>query len=82
MKALLVCVALLFSTQLLAGGGDKGGGKWEERKAKKVEMMTKRIERITKNKACVEAATTKDAFKVCMKTIKAERKEWKNKHKK
>lgn len=81
MKSILVCLALLFSTQIFADDGKIDGEKWEIRKERKLKLMDEIITRVSKNRECVKAATTKKAFKACVKVIKAERKAWKAKHK-
>ena len=78
MKSLIFLILTLLSFTTFAEDGEKGE-KWKENRDKKVERMSERIEKMTKNRDCIKAAATKEAFKECMSAMKADRKEWKHK---
>lgn len=79
----LLTILTILSSSVYASGthkmmAKKGNG-WEKRRDKKLAKITNRISKMTKNKDCLSAAKSKDAFKSCMKTTKDEMKNHKGK---
>jgi hypothetical protein len=72
MKALLSVVLLVASMNLYAEG------RMDERKSKVLKRMDARIAQIQKNKACIQAAQSKDDMKACRKSMKAARESMKS----
>lgn len=80
---LILLVGLSFSAQA------KSGKRFEERKAKAVEHISKRIGVLETAKSCISSASDKAALKACratqkasMQALKSERKSWKANRKK
>lgn len=79
---LSVVLVLSFSTVAFA---KKGSGKrFQERKAKMIEHIGKRINVLNTAKSCISSAADRDAMKACrksqkasMQALKEERKAWK-----
>lgn len=78
MKAIIFLMITVLSFSTFADEGEKGD-KWKEHRDKKVERMSEKIEKMIKNRDCLKAATTKEAFKECMTSMKDERNEWRHK---
>lgn len=78
-QALLFVLLLAVSGTSYADGTEKN---WEERKTKKLERLGERISMLQEAKSCIEAASTKEAFKACNKSMKSKRKAQRGKAKK
>ncbi len=77
MKKIIVLSLCLLSLNSLADHHDEKEGKtFEEKKAKALEGIEKRISFINETKACVSSATNDAGLKACREKMKAERKEW------
>jgi hypothetical protein len=75
MKALVLCSIFFMSFSALADKHDGMEGKtFEEKKAKALEGIEKRLSFINETKTCVTAATDENALKACREKMKAHRK--------
>lgn len=82
MKCIL-SLMLIFSLSNVAFAKKGTGKRFEERKAKAVEHIGKRIAVLEKAKSCISSAADRAALKACratqkssMQALKAERKAW------
>lgn len=74
MKALVLVGIYLISISAFADHHDEMKGKtFEEKKAKALEGIEKRISFINETKACVTAATDENGLKACREKMKAQR---------
>jgi len=77
MKKIIVLSLCLLSLNSFADHHDEKEGKtFEEKKAKALEGIEKRISFINETKACVSSATNDAGLKACREKMKAERKAW------
>jgi hypothetical protein len=77
MKKIIVLSLCFLSFNSFADHHDEKEGKtFEEKKAKALEGIEKRISFINETKACVSSATNEAGLKACREKMKAERKAW------
>jgi hypothetical protein len=77
MKKIIVLSLCFLSFNSFADHHDEKEGKtFEEKKAKALEGIEKRISFINETKACVSSATNDAGLKACREKMKAERKAW------
>lgn len=83
------CILSLLVVLSFSAYAQKGNGKgFEERKAKAVEHISKRIAVLETAKSCISSAADREALKACRKAqkssmdaLKSERKQWRSERK-
>lgn len=75
MKAMILCTFFLMSLSAFSDHHDEMKGKtFEEKKAKALEGLEKRLAFINETKTCVTAAKDENGLKACREKMKAHRK--------
>ena len=71
----ILMILLVLSFSVHAKKEEKGKN-FEERKAKAIEMVGKKIDALTKLKSCMSSASDRKALKECRKSHKDSAKDW------